>query len=147
MKNKVFILSGISGSGKSTWVKKNASDAAYINADTIRKELTGDASDQSRNDEVFAKVFSRFKSLLNFGVKDIVVDNTSPTFKDREKYYSLIPKTFDIYLVSIKPDVEKAMKQNKMRERQVPDDVIKRQASKFEGPTQWEKENINVIEV
>ena len=49
-------LIGVSGSGKSTWIKNNKSKwnkTVVISPDEIRKELTGNISDQSKNKEVF----------------------------------------------------------------------------------------------
>jgi predicted kinase len=146
-KNKITILIGISGSGKSTWVSKNAKSATYINADTIREELTGDPSDQTKNKEVFQEVFKRFKTACTKN-KDIAVDNTSLTFDNRKSFYDLIPPDkFEIVLVYFKPNLEKALKQNKMRERQVPEDVIKKQLIRLEEPNKWEKENATIITV
>ena len=45
---------GISGSGKSTWINSLDKDKyTIISPDMIRKELTGDVSDNSRNLEIF----------------------------------------------------------------------------------------------
>lgn len=63
--NKLIITCGISGSGKSTWVKKYHPYAYIICPDNIRRELTGDVSDQSRNKEVFEVAY---KSLCMNGV-------------------------------------------------------------------------------
>jgi predicted kinase len=144
--NEVYIMSGISGSGKSTWVNNNMTEYEYINADSIRAEICDDASDQSQNNKVFSLLFSRFRTAL-YSSKDIVVDNTSLTFNDREKYYDMIPPNFKINLVYFKPDFEKAIKQNQMRERKAPNEVITRQFNRIQGPTQWERNTINVIEI
>ena len=49
---KVYVMVGISGSGKSRYLK--SVDPKYIvSPDEIRKELTGDISDQSMNNEVW----------------------------------------------------------------------------------------------
>ena len=63
---KVFCLIGISGSGKSTFVQNmfNGFEYEYINADRIRKELTGDESNQDKNSEVFKIVFNKFTKAL-----------------------------------------------------------------------------------
>ena len=63
----LYITIGISGSGKSTWINKESSleDLGLPQGDLIicpydiRKELTGNVSDQSRNNEVFATAYQR----------------------------------------------------------------------------------------
>ncbi len=49
-----FIMTvGISGSGKSSWIKSVGDEnTKIISPDKIRFDLTGDVSDQSRNAEV-----------------------------------------------------------------------------------------------
>lgn len=64
--NKLIITCGISGSGKSTWTKKYHPYAYIINPDSIRKELTGNVSDQSKNKEVFEVAY---KSLCMNGAE------------------------------------------------------------------------------
>ncbi len=56
--NKLYVLIGIPGSGKSTWTNKlltgkHPTEVEVINMDDIRMRLTGNASDQSRNKDVF----------------------------------------------------------------------------------------------
>lgn len=146
MKN-IYILSGISGSGKSTWTKTHHPDAIYLNADSIRHEIYGDENVQGEGAKIFGILFGRVKNALR-GDKDIVIDNTSPTFKDRKAYYDLITNTEDkVHLVSFVPNLKRAKEWNKKRTRQVPDEVIDRQFNKFAGPTEWERENVNIIEV
>ena len=63
----LYITIGISGSGKSTWINKESSlgdlglpqGDLIICPDDIRKQLTGNVSDQSRNNEVFATAYQR----------------------------------------------------------------------------------------
>lgn len=143
----VFIISGISGSGKSTWVKTHHPNALYLNADSIRKEIYGDENTQGDGAKIFGILFNRFRQALK-GKKDIVVDNTSPTFRDRKSYYDImLPLGIKPTLVSFTPNLNRAKEWNKQRERQVPDEVIDSQFNKFAGPTSWEKEHCNIIEV
>lgn len=77
----VLVLVGPSGSGKSTFAKtlveRGVVDAgAVIATDEIRAELCGDASDQSRNDEVFALRHQRLLDRLSAGLP-VVVDATN----------------------------------------------------------------------
>lgn len=151
---KVYILCGISGSGKSTFIQNmfNGFEYEYINADRIRKELTGDEANQDKNSEVFKIVFSKFTKALVKANEIIIIDNTSPTFKDRKSYYDIIESLkFSIgndcivKLIVFIPNLDVAKARNKMRPRQVPDFVIEKQYKKFQMPNEWEKLNCDII--
>jgi len=55
---------GISGSGKSTWVRTLPKEYAVVSPDDIRRELTGKVSSQGCNDEVFQIVYSELDRIL-----------------------------------------------------------------------------------
>jgi len=57
---------GISGSGKSTWIN-TIPNKIVVSPDEIRKELTGNISDQSRNKEVFEIAKQRAANYLKQG--------------------------------------------------------------------------------
>lgn len=145
----LYIMSGISGSGKSTVAKTLFPFATYLNADSIRRELTGDESDQTRNTDVFKVLYERLKWFVEIGVSDIIVDNTSLTVHDRKKIIDHAKKYGDIHvvIVFIKPDIGLAIYRNSMRERKVPIDVIRRQFQKIQWPTAEEKSNYSVLEI
>jgi len=73
MSKRLIVLVGISGSGKSTFVKGYfiPNDTFYISPDMIRKELTGNISDQSRNVEVWETAYNSLDTWTN--------DDTLPT--------------------------------------------------------------------
>lgn len=53
---KLYVMCGLSGSGKSTIAKQITNDnpdTVIISTDMIREQLTGEIGDQSQNDEVF----------------------------------------------------------------------------------------------
>ena len=64
---------GIPGSGKTEMANKLAAQygAAVFSSDNIRKELTGNESDQTVNDKVFKTMFERTCATLNDGVSAI----------------------------------------------------------------------------
>ena len=76
-KPKFMIPVGISGSGKSTWINANTdTNTVVVSPDDIRRELTGDISDQTKNKEVFQVAFKRAIDGLNAG-KDVIFDATN----------------------------------------------------------------------
>lgn len=86
----LFLPIGIPGSGKSTWIKKNIlenknfspSSFVIVSPDEIRKELTGDISDQSKNAEVFEEAKKRASEALNKG-KIVIFDATNLNTENR----------------------------------------------------------------
>lgn len=69
---KIIAMRGISGSGKSSYVKRMSEDESgsvknticVISSDAIRQELTGDISCQSKNAEVFQMMESRLREAI-----------------------------------------------------------------------------------
>jgi predicted kinase len=70
----LYFLIGISGSGKSTWAK-SIMNTTLICPDDIRKEITGDISNQSQNTKVFEIAYARSITLMKEN-KTIIFDST-----------------------------------------------------------------------
>lgn len=141
-KNTLFILAGISGSGKSTFAKHilDASEQretaiAIACPDLVREKLYGDASIQGDGKKVFQMAFDIVE--LSGKVKaDCVFDATNTTKKARKKVIEHGRKYFDfIICYYFSPDLIKSQKQNLNRERQVPLEIIYKQYKQWEAPT------------
>ena len=127
---------GVSGSGKSTYLKKFPKEG-IVCPDDIRKELTGDISDQTQNARVWAVAKERILERLSKG-QDVVLDATNTVSKYRKQFLDDIPK--DVELVAIVlplPNLAEAFKriqkdimEGKDRSN-VPFDVIQRQADSY----------------
>ncbi len=131
------IMVGVSGSGKSTHARKLAGDtgATIVEPDAIRKELTGNASDQSRNGEVFRLAHQRTEALLMKGT-DVIVDATSLDRKTRAEWVSIARRCgAEARAVVVDTPIDVAKKRNVSRDRVVPLDVIDKQASRLCPPT------------
>lgn len=66
-KPKLYIMVGLSGSGKSTIAKEIAEteeNTIIVSSDAIREELTGKVEDQSKNEEVFKIFHNRIRKGL-----------------------------------------------------------------------------------
>ncbi len=92
-KGTIIMPIGISGSGKSTWVKTLPKDFVVVSPDDIRRELTGNVSDQSKNREVFQEVDKRIEKLLEQN-KKVVLDATNVNTKLRKEFMEKILKDF-----------------------------------------------------
>jgi predicted kinase len=150
---KLYIMVGIPGSGKTTWVTDNfggmdvltnpKSPVKYLNADSIRKELYGDERIQGNPNTVFDILFKRFRAaLIDKNIGTIIVDNTSPDFKQRNKYYQIIEEeelreSVTIELIIFNNHAQ-AYERNRNRDRVVPEEVLDRMVAKFDAPLTFE---------
>jgi len=145
---KIILMVGLPASGKSTYTQKLAKEynATILSSDKLREELYGDTKDQEHNDEVFAELHRRVKDLLSQGI-NVIYDACNISYKKRKSFLEGL-KSFNCekicYLVAT--PYEKCLEQNKLRERQVPDYVIKRMYLNFYIPQYYEGwQKINII--
>ena len=137
-KLKLYIMCGISASGKSTIAKQIAEkeNCIIVSSDDIRSEICpGGVSDQSKNEEVFQIFHRRIKENLLKG-NNVICDATNITIKSRRAIFNVV-KDIDCekigYIVVKK--IEDCIKNNKNSDRvAVPDEVIYKQVKKFQIP-------------
>lgn len=136
----VFImLVGLPGSGKSMFANElEAIGFSVHSSDKIREELFGSAEVQSDNDKVFKIIYKRIKCDLKNG-KSAVMDATNISSKRRRAFLSEISK-IECYktCIVIATTIERCKKNNKKRERKVPEYVIDRMYHNFEFPGYFE---------
>ena len=136
MENKLYILVGISGSGKSTIAKEMLGDTAVIvSTDKIREEVNGSEADQSNAELVFELFHSRIRGALEEG-KDVIADAThiGPRARAGTLQAAAGLSCKKIALVVDTP-LEQCLRQNQIRDRHVPEEVIRRQAEHFVKPS------------
>lgn len=129
----LYVLIGVSGSGKSSFVNDAAFDGRcgrkvfVVSTDCIRKTMHGDASIQANGREVFLRAYQSVHSWMKGGYS-VIFDATSTTAKSRDKLLNVVAdipcKKVAVYFNT---PLDECKKQNKQRERVVPDDVIDRQ--------------------
>jgi len=112
-KSKLILPVGISGSGKSTWIKANTdSNTVVVSPDEIRRELTGNISDQSKNGQVWALAFDRIAMALNAG-KNVILDATNVKSSERKSLMNYmkvhVDKPFEGFakVFSVDPEIAK----------------------------------------
>ena len=142
----IYIISGIAGIGKSTYINKIKNDKdIIISRDAIRFSLLKEGEDYfSKEDEVLKTFFNTIrKETTNYDNSyDIYIDATHLTPKARKKVINKINKDqkSNIGCIYFKPDLNKALSQNNKREglALVPDSAIINQYKCFEIPTEDE---------
>ena len=133
--NKMIIMVGISGSGKSSAAKilQKEYDAEILSSDEIREEM-GDVNCQTRNVEVFNTLTKRLNQNLTQG-KNVIIDATNLSIKNRKQYLVAARKyNYDTIAYITNKPIEQCMKDNVGRDRVVPDYVINKQVLNFQIP-------------
>lgn len=144
MNNRFVMLIGIAGSGKTTYAYRfrdclcdSRERATIFSSDDIREEFYGDASIQGDNTSIFGELNARTLHHLSDGYTAIY-DATNLNKKRRvqllQKVYSIDPSIERICIVFQTPP-KTCIARNQLRERVVPEEVIKRQYHQFEYPT------------
>lgn len=139
MAPRFVMMVGLAGSGKSTVAKRLATEngAHIISSDSIRKELYGDETIQGDSKLVFQLMDERCLATLAQGTS-VIYDATNVSVRFREQILEKIPPEVEKECVWVKTSVDVALERNLKRDRQVPEWVIIRQASRLQPPT-WEE--------
>ena len=139
--NKLIILSGVPGSGKSYFsntIKKIKSSHVYIvSSDALRREITGSQSNLTEEDLMW-KIFESLAKTYSLDKDGIVIlDATHVNTKLRVNKYRHIKKLFDqVILVVFKIDRQVVSNQNLQREYPIPPDVLDKFYQIYEEPNE-----------
>lgn len=148
MKNKLYVMVGVPGSGKSTYAKQHYPNAIYVSRDEIRFELV------KENEEYFSKedeVFRKFIYLIDFNLKagrDVIADATHLNPNSRAKLFSHLDinkEKTEVIAVVMRTPLNICLDRNENRRgtrSYVPRTVIKRMFYSFKIPTTQEYNSI-----
>lgn len=137
---KCFVMIGLVGSGKSEQAKKLATEynAEIFASDDLRTEMFGDVNHQADNDILFKELHKRVRECLASG-KNAILDSTNISYKRRMSFLqSLSQIPCEKIAVLMATPYEVCIKRNKLRERKVPEEVIKRMYMNFWVPAWFE---------
>ena len=136
--SKLIVLSGIPGSGKSTWAHKYVAEhtnTIILSTDDLRFELFGSYLINSDHEKIMRKtLITRAISAANQNI-DVVLDSAVVKNKGRLRWYRQLGQYFDsCSLVIIEADLNICLMRNKQRDRHVPEPVIQEMYSWKEEP-------------
>ncbi len=130
---RLFVLVGLPGSGKSTWLEQNGKPA--ISSDALRAQLTGDAANQSQNRLVFANLRQQVQARLEAGCVETWIDSTALTPRERRVWIRLAEmQGCPVEAVFFDTPVEVCRARNESRERKVPAEAMERMGRRMVPP-------------
>lgn len=142
---QVIIMVGASGSGKSSIIEQRLYGWDLVSTDLARKELYGNESIKG-DGEVFQFCNEKLRQALR--IHGRVVYDATNTVPDLRKKVVDLCHDYGAYITLWVFDIskEELKRRNKQRSRQVPEEIIDKQCSKFEWPLPEEAHEIKVFD-
>ena len=117
-KNKLYVLIGAPGSGKSTFAKKYLTDAVYVSRDIVRFSILQEGEEYfAREDEVYREFIWKIYDNLQNG-KDVIADATHLNPRSRAKLFDALPldlQKTEVIGIFFKTSIETCLKRNDTR--------------------------------
>ena len=136
-KNILIVMCGLPASGKSTYSQWLEESGVFkrVCPDLIRKAFYGDENIQGDGKRVFETAYHDIKEYACLG-ENVVFDATNINAKRRKELVEEMRPYFDIIICKwFSTPIDICVQRNMARERQVPQEVIKRMWWNFEKPT------------
>jgi predicted kinase len=140
--NKLYVLVGVPGSGKSTWIKNQpwALGLTVVSTDSF-VEAYAHAQGKTYT-EVFKDYMPTAVDLMTQQVirarelgHSIIWDQTSTTVATRAKKIRMLPDYYKIAVVFETPSAELHAKMLDRPGKEIPDEIVQDMINKFEMPT------------
>lgn len=148
---KLYVLIGVPGSGKSTWIKNQdwASDCVIVSTDNFVEEYA--ASVGKTYSEVFKEYMPTAVDLMAKQVvrcrengNDIIWDQTSTTVNSRKRKFNMLPDYYAIAVVFKTPELAELRTRLASRPgKHIPWNVVSGMIEHFDMPD--EEEGFNEI--
>jgi predicted kinase len=150
----LIITFGIPGSGKTRWATEfcQKSGFARISPDDLRREITGDVSDQTQNGEVWKRAFHALKENIANGIST-VFDATNVSERTRKSLETIagdqaivIYKIFNCGVFEGNARIQNDIR-NKVDRADVPMDVILKMNAQYNEAVEYIRATRIVMEV
>lgn len=141
--SKLYLLTGISGAGKTTFAKTFAqqNNLRYLNIDNFYYAVFGNEYTHQHEFDVWMMLYRAIEIASRDNV-DIVIDTNSPTVANREEIYNWFGHMFaENYLIYIDTPKELCIENNSRRNRVIPLNEMSNMLLRYEPP-QKEEEKI-----
>ena len=134
----LYLVCGISGAGKSTFLKNQVHGGVVVSRDQIRFSIVKSNEEYfSHEKEVYEEFWGQITQNLMEG-KDVFADQTSLTPKSRKYLIDNVKGYEHIYAIWIDEDLDTCLERNENRKgtrAYVPQKVIIRMSSQFVRPS------------
>jgi predicted kinase len=132
-KGTVVLAIGLPGSGKSSWFKRNK--ITPLSSDLLRALLFDDPTEQRFQDLIFSNLRSMLKARLIARRPLNYVDATNLTPQERQGWIKLAKDYgYEVQAVLFDVPLETCLERNRRRERVVPEEAMRRMATKLKPP-------------
>ena len=132
-KGVVVLAIGLPGAGKSSWFKRHT--ITPLSSDLLRSLLFDNADEQRFQDLVFSNLRSMLRARLIAHRPINYVDATNLSPQERQGWIKLAKDySYEVQAVFFDVPVEVCIERNQRRRRSVPEDVMRRMASKLRPP-------------
>lgn len=135
----MIMMCGLPGSGKSTYAKDmytipKIGKPVIHSSDALRAEMFGDEATQGDNQKLFAELHRRIKDDLRNGL-DVIYDATNIKKRTRIQFLKELSQIkCEPICIIMATTYEACVENNLRRERQVPEEVIKRMRMNWNPP-------------
>lgn len=141
-----YLMMGLPGSGKSTYINSLPASTALISTDRKRFELFGSEEDQSDNKRVFAECTKDLERAFSKSVQTVAFDATNFQKRFRKPFLDLAKRFgYKTIIVFCDTDLETCIARQQTRSRKVDPAVICNFAARLEAPTPDEADQVVVI--
>lgn len=132
-KGAVVLAIGLPGSGKSSWFKRNS--IIPLSSDLVRGLLFDDPTEQRYQDLVFSTLRAMLRARMIAGRPWNYIDATNLSPKERHSWIKMAKDFgYEAHAVFFDVPTEVCMDRNRMRSRNVPDEIMSRMAQKLRPP-------------
>jgi predicted kinase len=139
----VTMLSGLPGAGKDTWLAANRPELPVVSLDEVRAGLDVAATDDQG--AVIQAARGRCRELLRSG-RSFAFNATNILRATRRRWIDLFANyRARVEVVYAEPPLHVIFDRNRRRSRPVPEDVIRRLASRCEPPTPTEAHRLTIV--
>jgi len=131
---KIILLVGLPGSGKSTWLARRG--ITPLSSDIMRQVLADDMTNQTIHARVFQSLRYLLRHRLAIGRPASYVDATHLTPEERRPYIQIAHwYGCDAEAVFFDVPLEVCLERNRTRNRVVPEEAMRMMAAKLRPPT------------
>jgi predicted kinase len=132
-KGAIVLAIGLPGSGKSSWFKRHS--IIPLSSDLVRGLLFDDPTEQRYQDLVFSTLRAMLRARMIAGRPWNYIDATNLSPKERHSWIKMAKDFgYEAHAVFFDVPTEVCMERNRMRSRNVPDEIMQRMGQKLRPP-------------